>query len=86
MPKYKPIDYRDICDMVETITKMKGEPQRLADVISSIEKHMDIGVNPVKVCHMLRHKIVEREEDVPVYGLDGNVECYVRKITTLVIP
>ena len=76
MPRYKHVNYRHVCDMVRTITEIKGTPQPLRLLVDDLSRHMSLGIDTSRVMRLLGDKVVEKVEQ------DGDV----RRVTTLVIP
>ena len=86
MPKYKKVNYKHVCDMIKTITTIRGEPQSLKELVSDLSSQRKLGIDTVRVCQMLGDKIVEKVEEVPIYGKDGNYECTLYRTVTMVKP
>lgn len=77
MPKYRHVNYKHVCDMVVTITKIKGEPQPLKLLVDDLSRHMNLGIDATRVKNMLGDKVVEWN-DVTEDGFF--------RTTTLVVP
>lgn len=86
MVRYKHVNYDDIAYMVLKATQIKGSPQPLRLLVNDLSRHMDLGIDASRVARKLGSKVVERYEDYPVYGIDGNVETLIKKVTTMVVP
>jgi|WetSurMetagenome_2_1015567.scaffolds.fasta_scaffold123117_3 hypothetical protein len=86
MPKYEPVNYRTICSMVLRVVQMKGQPMLLRDLVSDMSRNLNLGIDTKRVFDGLGSKVVEKVEEIPVYGLDGNQECVICRVTTWVIP
>jgi hypothetical protein len=84
MPKYKPVNYRNMCNSVLFVTRAWGSPQPLKKVVERIEHETDLGVNISLIKQGLGNHIVEHVDEIPTYGLDGNVNGCIKKVTTLV--
>jgi hypothetical protein len=88
VPRYQHIDYNSIAASAVTAAKILNKSIPLKDFVSRVSRDKDLCIDPVRVYSILERqgKAVERCEDVPVYGLDGNQNGVIKRVTAWVRP
>jgi hypothetical protein len=72
--------------MVLRVAQIKGQPMPLKALVDDLSRNMNLGIDTVRVFQGLGSKAVEKVEEIPIYGKDGNYECTLYKVSTWVIP